>query len=444
MDTERWKQIDDLLQSALQVPGDERGEFLRQACSDDRELHQEVSSLLRSHHEADSFLEQPLINVAAMSPAMSEQKYDDSVIGRVISHYRIVSHLGHGGMGSVWLAERNDGRFERQVAIKFLNIAVNSPLGLERFKREGAILGRLAHPHIAELVDAGVTPAGEPYLVLEHVQGRHIDEYCDELRLDINSRITLFLDVLSAMGHSHNNLIVHRDIKPANVLVREDGQVKLLDFGIAKLLSDHDDPDAPTRLTLEGDKALTPRFAAPEQIMSGSITTATDVYGLGVLLYLLLSGQYSAGAGPHSPTQLVRNIVELETPKMTSAIASAGASAGVEEAATAAANRATTPDGLERQLRGDLDTIVGKALKKDPGERYVSVAALADDLRRYLRHEPISARPDTISYRIGKFVHRNRVGVTVAAATLFVGDRQPFHGPLCCQPTARPGTETLP
>src|SRR5271154_52354 len=341
MDTERWKQIDDLLQSALQVPGDQRAEFLDQTCGDDRELHREVSSLLRSLHEADSFLEQPLIKVAEMSRPLPEQKSDDSVIGRVISHYHILSHLGHGGMGSVWLAERNDGRFQRQVAIKFLNVAVNSPLSLERFKREGAILGRLAHPHIAELIDAGVTPAREPYLVLEHVQGKHIDEYCDERRLDIDSRINLFLDVLSAVGHSHNNLIVHRDIKPGNVLVREDGQVKLLDFGIAKLLSDSDDPDAPTRLTLEGDKALTPRFAAPEQIMSGPITTATDVYGLGVLLYLLLTGQSSAGPGPHSPTQLVRIIVELETPKMTSAIASAGASVGVEAAATAAANRAT-------------------------------------------------------------------------------------------------------
>ncbi|HLX86138.1 MAG TPA: protein kinase [Terriglobales bacterium] len=418
MDTERWKQIDDLLQSALQVPTGQQEEFLRRVCGNDADLQREVSSLLSSHHEADSFLEQPLINVAEMSLPESDRKSDDSVIGRVISHYRILSHLGHGGMGSVWLAERDDGRFERQAAIKFLNIAVNSPLSLERFKREGAILGRLAHPHIAELIDAGVTPAGEPYLVLEHVQGRHIDEYCDERRLDIDSRINLFLDVLSAVGHSHNNLIVHRDIKPANVLVREDGQVKLLDFGIAKLLSDHDDPEAPTRLTLEGDKALTPRFAAPEQIMSGPITTATDVYALGVLLYLLLSGEHSAGPGPHSPTQLVRIIVELETPKMTSAIASAGASAGVEAAATVAANRGTTADGLQRQLRGDLDTIVGKTLKKDPAERYVSVAALADDLRRYLRHEPISARPDTISYRVGKFVHRNRVAVTVAATTL--------------------------
>ena len=414
MDAERWKRVDELLQAALQVPADQQEEFLRQQCGGDGELQQEVSSLLISHHDADNFLDQPLIESAALkNSALEEQQFVDSLTGRVVSHYRILSHLAHGGMGSVWLAERNDGRFERRVAIKFLNIAVNSPLSLERFKREGAILGQLAHPHIAELIDAGVTAAGEPFLVLEHVQGKHIDEYCDEHLLDVDSRIKLFLDVLSAVGHSHSNLIVHRDIKPANVLVTDEGQVKLLDFGIATLLSDSDEASAPTRLTVEGDKALTPRFAAPEQIMSGSITTATDVYALGVLLYLLLSGQYSAGAGPHSTTDLVRIIVELETPKMSLSTASAGT-----DTAAAAAKRATTPDGLQRKLRGDLDTIVGKALKKNPAERYVSVAAFADDLRRYLEQEPISARPDTISYRVGKFVRRNRVAVTVAAATL--------------------------
>jgi serine/threonine protein kinase/tetratricopeptide (TPR) repeat protein len=415
MDAERWKRVDELLQVALQMPVDQQQEFLRQQCGGDAELLQEVSSLLSSHHEADNFLDQPLIVGAALkNPALEDEELVESLTGRVVSHYRILSHLAHGGMGSVWLAERNDGRFERRVAIKFLNIAVNSPLSLERFKREGAILGQLAHPNIAELIDAGVTAAGEPFLVLEHVQGKHIDEYCDEHLLDVDSRIKLFLDVLSAVGHSHSNLIVHRDIKPANVLVTNEGHVKLLDFGIAKLLSDSDDSSAPTRLTIEGDKALTPRFAAPEQVMSGPITTATDVYALGVLLYLLLSGQYSAGVGPHSTTDLVRIIVDLETPKMSIAAASAGSDA----AAVAASKRVTTPDGLQRQLRGDLDTIVGKALKKNPAERYISVAAFADDLRRYLEHEPISARPDAINYRLGKFVRRNRVAVTVATATL--------------------------
>jgi len=417
MDTERWKRVEDLLQSALQVPADQQDAFLRQACGDDASLLEEVRSLLASHQNSGGFLEQPLIDAAKLTMApLNDESAAHSSTGRVVSHYRILSQLGHGGMGSVWLAERNDGRFDRRVAIKFLNIAVNSPLSLERFKREGAILGRLSHPHIAELIDAGVTPEGEPFLVLEHVQGKHIDEYCDEHRLDVDRRIELFLDVLAAVGHSHSNLIVHRDIKPANVLVRDDGQVKLLDFGIAKLLFDSSDQTAPTLLTLEGDKVLTPRFAAPEQITSGSITTATDVYALGVLLYLLLSGQYPAGPGPHTPTDLVRIIVESDTPRMSQALAEAGSDA----TATAATKRCTSPDGLRRQLDGDLDTILGKALKKNPGERYISVAAFADDLHRYLTREPISARPDTIAYRAAKFVHRNRTGVIVAGTTLLL------------------------
>jgi serine/threonine protein kinase len=412
MDAERWKRIDNLFQSALPVPADQRQEFLLQACGDDISLLKEVHSLLTAELSAGTFLDSPLVGGMKLNLPGSEEP----VTGRIVSHYRILSQLGYGGMGSVWLAERNDGRFDRRVAIKFLNIAVNTPLGLERFKREGAILGRLAHPHIAELIDAGVTPEGEPFLVLEHVHGKHIDKYCDEHRLDVDSRIELFIDVLTAVDHSHSNLIVHRDIKPANVLVRDDGQVKLLDFGIAKLLSDSADPAAPTRLTLDGDQALTPRFAAPEQITSGSITTATDVYALGVLLYLLLTGQYSAGAGPHSPTELVRIIVESETPRMSYAIASAGAEVMDGEAA----KRVTTPERLQRQLRGDLDTIVNKALKKNPAERYISVAAFADDLRRYLRDEPISARPDTIAYRVGKFVHRNSTAVIVASSTVLL------------------------
>jgi serine/threonine protein kinase len=417
MDAERWKRIDDLLQATLHLPGNQQDEFLRQTCGDDTALLQEVRSLVASHRNAGSFLEHPLIDAVKLKmPPLDDEPAARSATGRVVSHYRILSQLGYGGMGSVWLAERNDGRFDRRVAIKFLNIAVNSPLSLERFKREGAILGRLSHPHIAELIDAGVTPEGEPFLVLEHVQGKHIDEYCDEHRLDVDRRIDLFLDVLAAVGHSHSNLIVHRDIKPANVLVRDDGQVKLLDFGIAKLLFDSSDPAAPTLLTLEGDQALTPRFAAPEQITSGSITTATDVYALGVLLYLLLSGQYSAGPGPHTATDLVRIIVESDTPRMSQALAEAGA----EAVADVATKRRTIPEGLRRQLGGDLDTIVGKALKKNPGERYISVAAFADDLRRYLTREPISARPDTLAYRATKFIHRNRTGVIVAGTTLLL------------------------
>jgi serine/threonine-protein kinase len=317
-------------------------------------------------------------------------------------------------MGSVWLAQRSDGRFERQAAVKFVSIALTSRATEERFQREGRILGRLTHPHVAELLDAGISADGSPYLILEYVDGVAIDQYCDEHKLDVDARVKLFLGVLSAVAEAHANLIVHRDIKPSNVLVRKDGQVKLLDFGIAKLLAQDGDPAAPTLLTLEGSSALTPRFAAPEQVTGGTVTTATDVYALGVLLYLLLTGQHPAGADGNSPAELVKAIVEVETPR---------ASGIVSDGGTASEKRSTTCEKLRRQLNGDLDTILAKTLKKNPQERYTSVTTFADDLQRYLKHETISVRPDTFAYRAGKFLRRNRTGMAFAivATALVIG-----------------------
>jgi serine/threonine-protein kinase len=270
-------------------------------------------------------------------------------------------------------------------------------------------LGKLAHPLIAELIDAGLTSTGEPFLVLEYVEGRPIDAYCDEHKLSVNARIRLFLDVLSAVAHAHGNLIVHRDVKPSNVLVRNDAQVKLLDFGIAKVLA-NETGDGSATLTLESGAALTPRFAAPEQVSAGAITTATDIYALGVLLYLLLTGNHPAGAGSHSAAQLMRILLDEEPRRASESTAS--------DSAAAAANRATTPEKLRRQLRGDLDRIIAKAMKKSPSERYPSALAFADDLQRYLEHKPVLARPDSFGYRTAKFVRRNRVGVAVAMTAL--------------------------
>jgi serine/threonine-protein kinase len=312
-------------------------------------------------------------------------------------------------MGNVWLAERADGRFERQVAVKFVHFAVTSRGAAERFRREGRILGQLRHPHIAELIDAGLTPKGEPFLVLEYVQGQHIDEYCDKHKLGVDARIELFLDILGAVAHAHANLVVHRDIKPSNVLVSSNGDVKLLDFGIAKFLADDTSPAAATLLTLEGGGAMTPLFAAPEQVTGGPITTATDVYALGALLFLLLAGQHPTGPGPHSPADLVKSIIEIEPPRLSDVVIDDTSSAD---------NRGTSPERLSRLLGGDVDTIVAKALKKSPHERYVSVTGFAEDLRRYLRQEPIAARPDSVSYRAAKFVRRNRVVVGLVCFAL--------------------------
>jgi serine/threonine-protein kinase len=328
--------------------------------------------------------------------------------GQVIGAYRLISPIGQGGMGSVWLAERADGRFERRVAIKFLSLALMGKAGEERFKREGSILGRLVHPHIAELIDAGLSPIGQPYLILEYVEGDHIDRYCDLHKLDVKSRLRLFLDVLSAVVKAHASLIVHRDLKPSNILVRSDGQAKLLDFGIAKLLED--EAGSNTRaITVEGT-AMTLEYAAPEQLRHDPITTVTDVYALAVLLYVLLTGQHPAGPGPHTPADLVKAIVEQQPPRMSDVVAGELA----ELTAAHAEHRGTNPDKLRRLLRGDLDTIVAKALKKDPAERYSSVAALAEDIQRYLTNQPISVRPDSFSYRATKFVRRHRKATALA------------------------------
>ena len=408
LSSEQWRAIIPYLDQALALTVEERTAWLSSLAEQNPALVAQLRSLLDEQRASaqEGFLEQSPVPLPP-TPGLAGQR---------VGAYTLLSQIGQGGMGSVWLAERSDGRFKRQVAVKFLNIALLGKGGEERFQREGSILGRLAHPHIAELVDAGVSAAGQPYLVLEHVEGDHIDRYCDQRKLDVEARVRLFLDVLVAVAQAHANLIVHRDLKPSNVLVRNDGQVKLLDFGIAKLLEGEGQEGAATVLTVEGGRAMTPEYAAPEQLRGEPVTTATDVYALGVLLYVLLTGQHPAGAGPHTPADLVKAIVDTEPTPPSDTVSPTQANA--EITTTNATRRATTPEKLRRLLLGDLDTIVAKALKKNPQERYASVTALADDLGRYLRHEPISARPDTVAYRAAKFVRRNRLAVLLAALVL--------------------------
>src|SRR5262245_1811482 len=352
---ERWRAVGPYLDHALDLPIEERAGWLEFVRSQDEVLAADLRALLAEHdalHES-RFLER--------SVPLPPQTGLTALTGQAVGAYRLVSRIGQGGMGSVWLAERCDGRFEGRAAIKLLNLALMGREGQERFRREGTILARLTHPHIAHLVDAGVSPTGQPYLVLEHVEGQRIDRYCDEHRLDVDARLRLFLDVVDAVAHAHANLIVHRDLKPANVLVRVDGTVKLLDFGIAKLLEGGAQSGAPrppeaTALTREGGGALTPEFAAPEQLTGGQVTTATDVYALGVLLYGLLSGQHPAGADVRSPADLVRAIVDTEPRRVSDAVCSQGEDQ--HALAQHAANCGSAPPKLRRRLQGDLDTIV--------------------------------------------------------------------------------------
>jgi len=412
MDIEHWQKLSPLLDCVLEIPVDERAHWLAALEARQPALAAELAALLDEAHalEEDGYLERPA------RPPPGDLA---SLAGQTFGAYTLEQPLGHGGMGSVWLARRSDGRFEGKVAIKLLNAAFVGHVAEGRFRREGTILARLAHPNITRLIDAGISPAGQPYLVVEVVDGESIDRHCDARRFSVDDRLRLFLDILAAVTHAHANLIVHRDLKPSNVMVASDGTVKLLDFGIAKLLEDDGGTGSETQLTRDAGRALTPEFAAPEQLTGAPITTATDIYALGVLLYLLLGGRHPLGDATQAPAAIVRSIVDVAPSPVSDAAASplAGAS---DAGDVIARNRSTTPDKLARALRGDLDNIVAKALKKNPHERYVSAAAFADDLRRYLAQEPVSARPDSLAYRASKFLRRNRIAVGFSAAAIAV------------------------
>jgi serine/threonine-protein kinase len=402
---DRWLAVSPYLDQALSMADEARASWLAALRASAPQVAADLEQLLREHRELDA---EGFLAGAEAAPRGS------MAAGETVGSYTLAAPIGRGGMGTVWLAARSDGRFERRAAVKFLDVALGGS-GESRFTREGRILARLTHPHIASLIDAGVTAGGQPYLVLEYVDGTHIDRDCDARALPIDARVRLFLDVLAAVAHAHANLIVHRDIKPSNVLVAADGTVKLLDFGIAKLL--HDETAAPALATREGAVPLTPEFAAPEQFTGEPVSIAADIYSLGVLLYVLLTGHHPAGAHTRSPVELMKAIVETDPARPSEAVSRTRTARATLDAH--ARSRGTTRQKLRRALRGDLDTIVSKALKKEPGARYASVTAFADDLTRYLNHEPIRARADSAAYRAAKFVRRNRLPVA-AAALVFV------------------------
>ena len=411
LDPDRWRILSPYLEEAFDLTNRQREDWLASLHQNDPELAQELRSLFETHGAlvSEDFLEQHLVEFPEPS----------GLAGQCIGAYRLISEIGRGGMGTVWLAERNDGRFERKVAIKFLNISLLGKEGEERFKREGFILGRLAHPNIAELIDAGVSQSGQPYLVLEHVNGEHIDRYCDRFGLNIPSRIRLFLEVLGAVEHAHSKQVVHRDLKPSNVLVRNDGEPKLLDFGIAKLL-EIEEPGYETQITIDGGRALTPDFAAPEQLTGQPVSPSTDIYTLGILLYLLLTGHHPISAGRQAPADVVKAVLDTE-PLRPSASVMADTKSG-EAAKINASRRATSPEKLSRVLRGDLDIIIMRSIKKVPSERYTTVNDLAHDLRCYLNSEPITARPDAIGYTAAKFIrrHKGRIAAALAVALTLI------------------------
>ena len=390
MDSKRWKQIEDLFARALDLPREGRERLLDAECATDVELRSSVQELLDAHDSGPGYLEQPVSRVADLAAVL------DAPSNRSIGPYQLIRVLGRGGMGEVFLANQEGDGFQRLVALKVIRPGMDSREVLERFQLERRILAQLKHPNIGQLLDAGVTDDARPYVVMEYVEGVPLDRYCDEQALEPPARIALFRQVCDAVQHAHNNLVLHRDLKPANILVTPEGVPKLLDFGIAKIVT----PDLATAgTTITSMRRLTPEYAAPEQVRGAAVSVSTDVYGLGVLLFELLTGRRPHVQEGESWGELERAILTQEAPRPSQALPdTAGASTRKRR----------------RALSGDLDTIVLKALRKEPDRRYPSVSALSDDLGRYLGGMPVHARPDTIRYRTSKFVRRNVLPLSAA------------------------------
>jgi serine/threonine-protein kinase len=399
---ERWAKLEPLLDQALDLDPEHRSSFLDTTCDGDPELRSEIERLLRSCEGAEGFLAESAFEVYA--PLLADLGPDGTPAGARIGPYRITGETGRGGMGAVYVAERADDQYRRRVALKLIRRGLDEPHLVRRFLEERQILASLDHPNIARLLDGGVTDEGLPWFAMEFVEGLPIDRYCDEHHLPIDRRLGLFIDVCEAVQYAHRELVVHRDLKPSNVLVTEAGEVKLLDFGIAKLLEGGE----AMGLTQTGLRVMTPEYASPEQVRGERVSTASDVYALGVLLYELLTGQRpyrSAGRNPH---ELERSILEEQPGRPSSIVA--------QTDSPAAAARGLSPERLRRRLRGDLDTIVLTAMHKEPERRYATAEQLGTDIRRYLDRQPVSARRDTWGYHAVKFVRRHPVGVAAAAA----------------------------
>ena len=403
----RWEEIDRLLDAALDRPSPERRSFVEGECEEDDELLTSVLDLLAIADSADDRLEVPDPNLS--QAFIDELGAGEEGLGR-IGRYSLLQQLGRGGMGTVYLAEHEGEGFRQQVALKVLRRGLDTDDIQQRFVTERQILAQLKHPNIARLFDGGSTPNGRPFLVMEHVEGEPFIDYCDREQLDIRHRLRLMLQVIDAVNEAHTNLIVHRDLKPSNILVTAEGHVKLLDFGIAKIL----DPAAGALHTRTGSYLLTPDHASPEQLKGEPITTATDVYQLGVLLFRLLTGRRPFPAGGGSPLEHHELAERAEVPRPSTTVES------TEEGLEIARMRSGNPSQLRRTLRGDLDTIVSKALNVEASRRFSSAATLADDIRRFLDGRTISARPDSFGYQTRKFLRRHPWVTPVALVALAV------------------------
>lgn len=421
MQPERWRRIEEIFQSVLDGPPEDRARLLDSACGDDPELREEIESLLASHEESG------FTAPAAFHDAVKvlEQRTQQLEEGRKFGAYRVLRTIGRGGMGSVYLASRADDAYRKLVAIKIIRRGLDTDDIIARFRSEYQILATLDHPNITRLLDAGTTNDGLPYFVMDYIEGEPIDEYCDVRKLNITERLQLFRGVCAAVCYAHQNLVIHRDIKPGNVLVTKEGVPRLLDFGIAKVLAPG---TASGDKTLPGRQPFTPEYASPEQARGEAITTASDVYSLGVLLYKLLTGRPPYRLAASAPANVEWAICDAGPDKPSAIVMREEAVSEKNDARitpdSVSQTREGTPDRLRRRLEGDLDNIVLVALRKEPQRRYASAEQFSEDIRRHLGNLPVIARPDTAGYRAAKFVARHKAGVGAAAllvATMSAG-----------------------
>jgi serine/threonine-protein kinase len=413
MDSKRWDEVQKLFEKALEINPSERESFLKSECGDDEELFDEVTSLLSADEKQHSIFS------ASVSDYISID--DKSLSGKIFGNYRAVEQIGSGGMGSVYLAERADGQFEQKVALKIIKPGMNSQEIVSRFEEERQILARLQHPNIARLLDGGISDQGLPYFTMEYVDGLPITQFCDNKNLSINERLELFVKVCDAVMYAHQNLVIHRDIKPGNILVQEDGTVKLLDFGIAKVFEEDEKQKFVTRT---GIRVMTPEFASPEQVRGETVSTATDVYSLGMVLYHLLTGYPPYKVDTTSAIEMEKVICLTEPTKPSTMLTKISGLSSTEEKKLSpeyiSQTRKSSIPKLKKIISGDLDNICLMALRKEPSRRYNSVALFITDIRNHLNGLPVIARKSTAAYRANKFIQRHKIGVAVTSISLIV------------------------
>ncbi|MBV8892326.1 MAG: protein kinase [Acidobacteria bacterium] len=420
MTPEKFARIREIYEGLLSRPALERRAYLEAECRGDEEIRNEVELLLNARERVPDWLAQPLLGQIPFAVPRME--------GRHLGSYTLIREIGRGGMGSVYLAERSDGTFQKRVAIKVVQPGRAGAEFISRFRQEREILASLDHPNIAGLLDAGETEEGLPYLVMELVEGQPIQQWCDARKLNISERIRLMRTVCDAVRHAHQHLVVHRDLKPSNILVTADGAVKLLDFGIAKLLDDKQGSGLPATETLA--QLMTPDYASPEQVSGTPVTTLTDVYSLGVICYELFTGHRPYRLSSAALHEMARVIAEVEPLRPSAVVDTTEPRAGGQETGAAITPEAVSevregdPAKLRNRLKGDLDCIVLTALQKEPARRYGSVEALEQDLQRHLEHRPVAAKPDDAWYRASRFIRRHVaavVAVALAAITVLFG-----------------------